>query len=143
MSKAIDIRPVTAADFTAWKPLWDGYNEFYGRIGPTALAPEITAQTWSRFLDPAQPMQALVAELDGKLIGLTHYLYHLSTSQLGPSCYLQDLFTIEPARGTGVGRKLIEAVYERAHAAGAARVYWQTHETNSTAMQLYDKIAEK
>lgn len=143
MSDKIIIRPVTEGDYDAWKPLWDGYNEFYGRVGPTALAPEVTRQTWARFLDTGVPVHALVAEQNGRLLGLTHYLYHLATLQLGQSCYLSDLFTVPEARGAGIGRKLIEAVYETAKAAGAGRVYWMTHETNATAMQLYDKVADK
>jgi GNAT superfamily N-acetyltransferase len=88
-------------------------------------------------------VHALVAESNGKLIGLTHYLFHRSTTAIAPNCYLQDLFTAEDARGKGVARALINAVYDRAKLAGAARVYWQTHETNVTAMQLYDKVAER
>ncbi|TGT02312.1 GNAT family N-acetyltransferase, partial [Mesorhizobium sp. M8A.F.Ca.ET.213.01.1.1] len=113
------------------------YNAFYGRSGETALAGEITRMTWSRFFDAYEPVHALVAERDGVLLGLVHYLYHRSTTAIAPSCYLQDLFTSRTARGQGVGRALIESVYERARAAGANRVYWQTHETNQTAMQLY------
>jgi GNAT superfamily N-acetyltransferase len=88
-------------------------------------------------------MHAMVAEGSGKLLGLVHFLFHRSTTQIAPTCYLQDLFTVEEARGKGVGRALITAVYQRALAAGSPRVYWQTHETNSVAMQLYDKVAEK
>lgn len=137
------IRFVTSGDFAGWKPLWDGYNAFYGRSGETALPEEFTRIAWSRFLDPAEPMHALVAERDGELLGLVHYLFHRSTTHPANSCYLQDLFTVQQARGLGVGRALIEAVYAKAREAGAARVYWQTHETNATAMQLYDKLAEK
>jgi len=137
------VRFVTADDFHAWKPLWDGYNAFYGRSADTALPDAFTRIAWSRFLDPAEPMHALVAERDGRLIGLAHYLFHRSTTNPADSCYLQDLFTTEQARGLGVGRALIEAVYANARAAGAARVYWQTHETNAVAMQLYDKVAQK
>lgn len=137
------IRFVTADDFHAWKPLWDGYNAFYGRSADTALPDAFTRIAWSRFLNPAEPMHALVAERDGRLIGLAHYLFHRSTTNPADSCYLQDLFTTEQARGLGVGRALIEAVYANARAAGAARVYWQTHETNAVAMQLYDKVAQK
>jgi GNAT superfamily N-acetyltransferase len=125
--------------------LWDGYNAFYGRSGSTALRPEITQMTWSRFFDAYEPVNALVGEDSGsgELLGLAHYLFHRSTTQIAPTCYLQDLFTAEAARGRGVGRALIEAVYERAAAANAGRVYWQTHETNATAMLLYDKVAER
>jgi len=143
MSGQLVVRMLEQGDFAQWKPLWDGYNAFYGRAGETALAPEITQMTWSRFFDPYEPMHAMVAERDGQLLGLVHFLYHRSTTQIAPSCYLQDLFTTEAARGLGVGRALINAVYQHAKAAGIPRVYWQTHETNTTAMALYDKLADK
>lgn len=142
MSNQLSIRFVTHQDYEQWLPLWDGYNAFYGRSGPTALSPEITAMTWSRFFDAYEPMHALVAEHDGKLVGLTHYLFHRSTISIAPNCYLQDLFTSEAARGQGVGRALINGVYEQARMAGSPRVYWLTHQTNHTARQLYDKVAE-
>jgi GNAT superfamily N-acetyltransferase len=131
------------SDFAQWLPLWDGYNSFYGRSGSTALDPAITRVTWERFFDDDEPVHAMVAESDNTLIGLVHYLFHRSTIMMGPNCYLADLFTSESARGRGVGRGLIEAVYERAATAGCARVYWQTHETNLTAMKLYDGVAER
>ena len=137
------VRPVARADYDRWLPLWDGYNAFYGRSGPTALAPEITATTWARFFDPYEPVHALVAESEGRLLGLVHYLFHRSTTMIEPTCYLQDLFTDPAARGQGIGRTLIEAVYGRVKAAGGSRVYWQTHETNTTARALYDRIAER
>ena len=99
--------------------------------------------TWERFFDDAEPVHALVAEQNGQLLALAHYLFHRSTIQLAPTCYLQDLFTDERARGRGVGRALIQTVYERARSAGAPRVYWHTHETNLAAMALYDKVAER
>ena len=139
----IQIRSVKTEDFQAWQHLWLGYNAFYGRHDETALPTEITAMTWSRFFDAYEPMQALVAERAGQLIGLAHFLFHRSTTQISPHCYLQDLFTAESARGQGVARKLIEEVYFRAKTAGSSRVYWQTHETNITAMKLYDNVAEK
>ena len=142
MSGKPTIRFVTPADYAQWLPLWDGYNAFYERSGPTALAPEITAMTWARFFDGYEPVHALVAESGGELLGLTHYLFHRSTTSIAPTCYLQDLFTSAAARGKGVGRALIEGVYAQARLAGASRVYWQTHKTNHTAMQLYDKVAE-
>lgn len=137
------VRPIAETDYAAWRPLWDGYNAFYGRSGPTALPEAVTAATWARFFDASEPVHALVAEQDGAMLGLTHYLFHRSTTMIPLTCYLQDLFTVEAARGRGVGRALIEAVFERAKAAGSDRIYWQTHETNHTAMQLYDKVAEK
>ncbi len=143
MNASFAVRSVTDQDYIAWKPLWDGYNAFYGRGGPTALPEAITRSTWARFLDANEPVHALIAVRDGQLLGLAHYLFHRSTTSMSNSCYLQDLFTVEVARGMGVGRALIEAVYEQAQQAGAPRVYWHTHETNLTAMQLYDKVAEK
>jgi GNAT superfamily N-acetyltransferase len=137
------IRPLRPDDRAGWAPLWDGYNAFYERFGPTALDPAITETTWARFFDPAEPVHALVAENeDGALIGLVHYLHHRSTTAIPLTCYLQDLYTAEAARGRGVGRALIEAVCEAAKLAGATRVYWQTHETNVRARALYDQVAE-
>ena len=143
MTDQIVIRDAVKNDLPSWRVLWDGYNAFYGRCGTTALPSRITETTWSRFFDDYEPMHALVAEQSGQLLGLAHFLYHRSTTSLGPTCYLQDLFTAEQARGKGVGRALIDAVVERAKSAGAARVYWQTHETNAVAMRLYDQLAEK
>jgi GNAT superfamily N-acetyltransferase len=137
------VRPVERADFERWLPLWSGYNAFYGRSGATALSDEITRTTWARFFDGAEPMHALVAERDGALIGLAHYLFHRSTISIVETCYMQDLYTSEAARGGGVGKALIEAVYAAAAKAGSQRVYWQTHETNATAMGLYERVAER
>jgi len=142
MSDRLVIRPVTRADFDRWVPLWDGYNAFYGREGEKRLPDEVTRMTWSRFFDAYEPVHALVAERGDDLLGLTHYIFHRNTTAIAPVCYLQDLFTAPAARGAGVGRALIEGVYERAMTAGAARVYWHTHETNKTAQALYNKVAE-
>lgn len=136
------IRPVARTDHAQWLPLWHGYNAFYGREGPTALDPAITATTWERFFNEREPVHALVAEQGGQLLGLVHYLYHRSTTSIAPVCYLQDLFTAAEARGRGVARALIEGVCDRARQAGAPRVYWQTHETNATARRLYDQVAD-
>ena len=143
MTPDLHIRPVQQSDFDQWKALWDGYNAFYGRKDATALPDAITKSTWSRFFDSYEPVHALVAEQNGKILGLVHYLYHRSTISIAPTCYLQDLFTVEAARGKGVGRALIQEVYRIAADAGSSRVYWLTHETNATAMKLYDKVAEK
>ena len=132
-----DIRP---EDRAQWAVLWQGYLEFYK---VPDMAPEITEKTWSRFFDPAEPVHALVAEVDGVLLGLVHYIFHRNTWCLDDVCYLEDLFTAPPARGRGVGRALIEAVYAKAQEKKATRVYWLTHETNKTAQRLYDKVAVK
>jgi GNAT superfamily N-acetyltransferase len=117
MLSSLIIRPIKQSDYNQWLPLWDGYNAFYGRAGETALASEIT-QT-------------------------THYIYHRSTTALTTNWYLQDLFTAEHLRGKGIARALINAVYEVAQLEHSSRVYWFTHETNATAMLLYDKVAER
>ena len=133
------VRDIAASDRAGWEPLWKGYQAFYRVDIPAA----VTALTFQRFLDAAEPVHAFVAEADGTLVGMVHYIFHRSTCLDGPTCYLQDLFTAEAARGHGVGRALIEAVYGRAKEKGASRVYWLTHETNAVAMKLYDRIAEK
>ncbi len=140
MSDPIAI-PLARQDIAQWRPLWDGYNAFYGRAGETALPEAVTASTWGRFFDPYEPVHALVAEQAGRLIGLTHYLFHRSTTRIEPNCYLQDLFTAKAARGHGVGRGLIEAVYDQAGSLGVKHVYWQTHATNAAARALYEKVA--
>jgi GNAT superfamily N-acetyltransferase len=142
MPTNLSIRPIALADYDQWFPLWEGYNAFYGRSGATALAAEITQTTWGRFFEAHEPVHAMVAECDGQLVGLAHYIFHRSTTAIGPNCYLQDLFTAQAARGKGVGRSLINKVYKQAELAGSSRVYWQTHETNHVAMRLYDQVAE-
>lgn len=147
MTASFAVRPVTPLDHDSWLELWDAYNAFYGRIGPTALAAEITRSTWDRFFDPAEPVHALVSiqraeDGDERLVGVTHYLFHRNTSAIADNCYLQDLYTAPDMRGQGVARGLIEAVYEKAREAGAGRVYWQTHQTNEGAMKLYDQVAD-
>jgi GNAT superfamily N-acetyltransferase len=141
MPANVDVRPVQPADFAAWTPLWDAYNAFYGRTGATALDFRITESTWGRFFDPSEPVFALVAESDGNLVGLTHYLFHRDTTRIEPTCYLQDLFTAQSERNRGIARSLIQGVYDRARAAGLRSVYWQTHASNIPARLLYYKVA--
>lgn len=135
----MQIRPAQATDFDQWLPLWQGYQAFY----KTTIADTVTQQTWQRFLDPLEPMHCAVAERDGQLVGLVHYIEHRSCWTAGDYVYLQDLFASPAVRGQGVGRALIEHVYAQAESLGASRVWWLTHETNQQAMQLYDRIADK
>jgi GNAT superfamily N-acetyltransferase len=137
------IREPSAADYAQWLILWERYNAFYGREGPTALAPIITETTWHRFFDADEPAHALVADLNGRLIGFAHFIFHRSTIAIAPTCYLQDLFTSEDARGRGVATNLIETVATIASAEGSERLYWHTHETNARARALYDRIAQR
>ena len=136
---ALEIRPLRSEDRAAWEPLWAGYLAFY----KTSVAPEVTDTTWTRLLDPGEPMHVLGAFDAERLVGIVHYIFHRSTWTTGDYCYLQDLFTAEPARGKGAGRALIEAVCDRAREAGASRVYWLTHETNAPARALYDRVADR
>ena len=141
MPDTVTVRPVAEDDYADWLPLWEGYNQFYGRFDETALPEAITRSTWSRFFEAAEPVHALVAERHGRLVGLVHYLFHRSTIMIAPTCYLQDLFTGVSARGGGVGEQLIRAVYDAARDAGSSAVYWHTHETNAVARRLYDRVA--
>jgi GNAT superfamily N-acetyltransferase len=136
MSK-IEIRPLRLNERADWEPLWKGYLDFYN----TSVSKETYDTTWARLHDPHEPMWLLGATVDGKLLGIVHYLYHRSCWTIGNSCYLQDLFVAKEARGHGLGRALIEAVYKAAQEAGASRVHWLTHETNTTARALYDQLA--
>lgn len=131
------IRSIGDDERAAWEPLWRAYLTFY----ETTLQPTIIDTTWARLNDPAEPMFALGAYVDGKLTGITHYLFHRSAWSISDSCYLQDLYVAESARGSGLGRALIDAVTQKAREAGSSRLYWHTHESNRTAQTLYDKVA--
>lgn len=136
------VRPIRRDDYGGWRPLWDGYNAFYGRSGATALDERVTAQTWERFFDASERVHAIVAEFNGRIVGTVHFLFHRSTSRLADVCYLQDLFTDESSRGRGVGRALIQEVLNTANERGSSRVYWTTQTTNVAGRALYDKMAE-
>ncbi len=138
----IIVRNLEHQDFDEWLTLWNGYNEFYGRVGATALSDEMNLLTWNRFFDPLEPIHALVATLDGTVVGLAHLVMHRATSRPVDICYLSDLFTSVSARGNGVGAALIKATYDYAKQLGSTRVYWHTYSTNTTARSVYDKVAE-
>jgi GNAT superfamily N-acetyltransferase len=142
MIEAIRLRPIEQTDYADWRSLWDAYNAFYGRSDATALPEEITSATWARFFAPGEPVRAIVAEYQGCVVGLAHYVFHRSTTRLHDVCYLQDLFTAERLRGRGIGRRLIEAVYQAAGDAGCSRVYWHTRASNAAARILYDRLAQ-
>ena len=132
------IRPLAAADEAEWRRLWTGYLEFY----ESSVSEEVYRTTFARLLgDDEHDYHCFIAEQDGKPIGLTHYLFHRHCWRVENVIYLQDLFVDPEVRGTGAGRALIEAVYAAGNAAGCPTVYWMTQEFNTTARQLYDRIA--
>jgi len=137
--EAVSIRALAAADYDAWLPLRKGYQEFYR----TAIADDVTRVTFARILDDKEPMFAALAWASGEAVGLAHWILHRSNWTIGHYCYLQDLYVAEGRRGLGLGRRLIEHVYTEAGKAGCARVHWLTHETNTNAMLLYDRIADR
>ncbi|GFM77860.1 N-acetyltransferase [Pseudomonas cichorii] len=136
---AVQIRPVTADDHGAWLPLWQAYLRFY----KTELADDVSDVTWQRILDPAETTNSALAWLDGKAVGMVNFIYHRSNWSIKNSCYLQDLIVAPEQRGSGIGRQLIEHVYATAKANDCDKVHWLTHETNATAIQLYERIAER
>lgn len=141
--KQISVRAIRHDDYEQWLPLWLGYNEFYGRVGATVLPEDITAATWERFFNPHEPVHGFVAVNEGgQVVGLVHYLFHRSTTRLNHVCYLQDLFTAHDQRGRGIGRLLIQAVYDAAQEAKSSRVYWTTQTSNEAGRALYDKVAK-
>jgi len=139
MDPRVVIRPIEQGERTNWEELWQGYLRFY----ESSQTSEATDAAWLRMHDPAEPMFGLGAYEDGRMLGIAHYLYHRSFWTIGNYCYLQDLFVAEDARGKGVGRALIEAVYKAAREAGASRVHWLTQEGNAEARALYDKLADR
>mgnify|MGYP002683191336 CR=1 FL=1 len=136
-SRSVTIRPLQADDRSAWDELWQAYLDFY----QTPLPPDMSDLTWSRLHDSSEPMSGLVALINGRVRGITHYVMHRSTWARERYCYLEDLYVDADARGHGAGEALIEAVADAARAANADRLYWTTHEANAAARRLYDKVA--
>ncbi len=135
----VEIRPICAADHAAWCGLWADYLEFYG----TQVSDDVYASTFARLIgDDDRDFHALIAVQDDVPVGLVHFLFHRHCWRVENVCYLQDLFVSPALRGTGAGRKLIEAVYDAAEAAGAPSVYWLTQDDNTTGRQLYDRVGE-
>jgi GNAT superfamily N-acetyltransferase len=135
----IEIRPVSEGDRIQWLTLWAGYLRFYRQ----RLAAEVTAATFGRLLDPGAPLKGLVAGRPGTLLGFAHYQFHPTTWSLRDACYLEDLYVDPAARGGGIGRALIQAVYAEADRAQAASVYWLTQEFNAEGRALYDTLARR
>lgn len=136
---SVTVRPLLPSDEAEWRALWNAYLEFYGTLVPE----EVYSTTFARLTDPAVPNQfALLAEAGGRPIGLVHAIFHPHNWRIEDVCYLQDLYVVPEARGTGAGRALIEAVYAAADANGTPSVYWLTQEFNAPARQLYDRIAK-
>ncbi|MFT0865648.1 N-acetyltransferase family protein [Pseudomonas sp. CAM1A] len=136
---AITLRPVRAEDHAAWLPLWQAYLRFY----QTELPDAVNTSTWQRLLDANEPTHSVLAWVDGKAVGMVNFIYHRSNWSIENSCYLQDLYVDSEVRGLGIGRQLIEHVYATAKAAGSIKVHWLTHETNATAISLYEQVAER
>lgn len=142
LTGALQIRPARQEDWPGWQRLWADYHA-YGQANATSLPDAVTGMTWERFFEAYEPMEALVAELEGRLVGFAHMVFHHSTSAIAPSCLLNDLFVESALHGRGIGRALVEAVYARAQKAGARRVYWHVLEANATAVRLYERVASR
>ncbi len=131
------VRPLTRSDEAEWRRLWTAYLAFY----ETTLPEHVYATYFERLLgDDPQDYSGLIAEVDGRPVGLTHYVFHRHGWKVENVCYLQDLYADPEVRGRGVGRALIEAVYAAADAKGCPSVYWTTQEFNAEARKLYDRI---
>lgn len=140
MTDTLTIRILRPDDRPEWAEMWRDYLAFY----ETTVADDIYDSTFARLLgDDPHDFSCFVAESGGQLVGLTHYLFHRHAWKVEPVCYLQDLYARPQTRGTGVGRALIQAVYNEADRQGAASVYWLTQDFNETARKLYDRIGKK
>ncbi|MCR9110401.1 GNAT family N-acetyltransferase [uncultured Marivita sp.] len=136
---SLNVRFLRAEDYDSWCALWRGYLTFY----ETSVPDRVYKTTFDRLLgDDPQDYSCLIAELDTVPVGIAHYLFHRHCWKIEDVCYLQDLYADPSARGRGVGRTLIEAVYAQADAAGAPSVYWTTQEFNHSARKLYDRIGQ-
>ncbi len=133
---AVEITALRPEDQPRWAELWRSYLAFY----ETALPQEQFEDTWARLMQNTE-IHGLAARRDGRIVGITHYLFHPTAWATGPACYLQDLYVDGTARNTGAGRALIEAVAEQARERQAARLYWLTQEGNTVARRLYDRLA--
>ena len=133
----VTVRPIKSSDKERWLELWSGYLTFYESV----LTSEQTELTWSRLLDPSFNLFGIVAEIDGKVIGITHYLFRPSSWAQNDYCYLEDLYVDPALRGAGAGRSLIDAVIAAARAKMSGRVYWTTKESNTQARVLYDSYS--
>jgi len=133
----VEITGLTSQDHSRWTELWTAYLAFYER----SLPDEVFEHTWTRMLNDTA-IHGLAARIDGRIVGITHFLFHESTGSIEPVCYLQDLFVDEAARGHGVGRALIKAVAARARMRDSVRLYWMTQSNNVTARLLYDRLAK-
>lgn len=133
------LTPVASSDKDAWLELWEQYLQFY----KADIADAVTGITWQRLLDPREPIGCIIARQGAKAVGFANYVQHRSTWTAGDYLYLEDLFVDPAMRGHGVGRQLINALYDLAAQADCSRVYWHTHETNATAMRLYDRIGHR
>lgn len=137
---SFSIHPLTALDYDAWYPIWQGYLTFY----KASIPDQVSRGTFMRLAGGVEPMGGFIArDAAGDAVGITHWITHRSCWTLGDYCYLQDLFVAPGARKVGVGRALIEAVTAKATALGCSRVHWLTHETNRPAQRLYDEVAER
>jgi GNAT superfamily N-acetyltransferase len=133
------IRPLRPEDRAEWEALWTRYHA-HGPFGGRPPAAVITEKTWNAFL-AHEPMEALVAVEDGRMVGLIHMVFHPVTDEAGPACFLNDLFVADDMRRRGIGRRLIEALYVEAKARGAERVYWHMQVDNERARRFYDSVA--
>jgi GNAT superfamily N-acetyltransferase len=134
----IEVRAAAADDEAVWRELWAGYCAFYESDVPD----DVTTATWRRLLDSGEPMEALIAEQDGRIVGFANYVLHRKTWSAADACYLEDLFVSHTARGSGAGRALIEALLDRARSRGWDNVYWHTRQDNWRARALYDSFTQ-
>lgn len=135
----VDVRDARAGDYHGWRPLWDGYLEFY----KTSIPEHVTAATWARILDPMNPLTCRIAVAEDRMVGFAHHHTHLTTWDVRPTCYLEDLFVGADARGLGVGRALLDDLVALGKASDWASIYWITAEDNVTAQKLYDSYNKR
>ena len=139
MATTTKIRFLLPADEARWRVLFRAYREFY----ELPQSEEVVSRAWGWFMDPRHECKALVAEVDGEILGFAHHRRFSSPYTGTTGLFLDDLFTDPAARGRGVGRALIGRLTEMAAAEGHALVQWVTAEDNHQAQALYDTLAKR
>lgn len=110
------------------------------------LADEVRTdkEVLARHLFGARPMaEVLIAERDGTGIGFALFFHNFSTFEGRPGIYLEDLYVIPDARGSGAGKALLARLAQLTMERDCARLEWSVLDWNTPAIDFYRAIGAK